>query len=484
MTQSNSPEDWAGDPSRWRVAVEASGAGLWDWNIATGKVFYSDASKRMIGYAPDEIGETPEEFWGRLHLEDRDSLRAAIMRCRDTPTEAFDEEFRLQHRDGTWRWMRSRGRALGTRPEGGALRVIGTQEDISSRREEERTLRRLVERLARAQQVGGVGVWETDLRTRDVYWSDHMHAMLGTDPAIFSPTQDRFLEFVHADDRVRLGRAIEGSVSTRALTSEEYRILTCSGEYRSVLGNWQVVEDEQTGALRAVGTCLDITEAKRVEEALRVSLQEKNGLLMEVHHRVKNNLQVMASLLRLESGRAAEPATRLVLGDMQSRVRAMALLHETLYRSRTFARLNLGDYLKDLANQFFRAQNHGGDVRLALDLAPVWLTINQAAPCGLLVNELLTNACKYGFPGGRSGEVRVALERLDSGAIRLTVADNGVGLPEDFEARREKSLGLHLVADLAKQLGGTLEMRSEKGASFAVTFTPKDADAVAVTSEA
>lgn len=484
MAQSSDPEDWKGDPSRWRVAVEASGAGLWDWNIATGRVFYSDASKRMLGYAPDEIGETPEEFWGRLHPEDRASVRAAITRCRDTPTEAFDEEFRLQHHDGGWRWFRSRGGGLGTRPHGGALRVIGTQEDISERREEEGRQRRLLERLARAQSVGGLGVWETDLRTLEVHWSDHLHAIFGTDPATFAPTHARFLDFVHPDDREAVDRAFVESASTRALCSFEHRVVTASGETRTVRENWRVVEDEQTGSLRAVGTCLDITEANRVEEALRVSLQEKNSLLMEVHHRVKNNLQVMASLLRLESGRAAEPATRQVLGDMQSRVRAMALLHETLYRTRTFASLNLGDYLKDLANQFFRAQNHGGDVRLALDLAPVWLTINQAAPCGLLVNELLTNACKYGFPGGRSGEVRVSLERLDCGAVRLTVADNGVGLPEDFEARREKSLGLHLVADLAKQLGGTLEMRSEKGAWFAVTFTPKDADAVAVTSEA
>jgi two-component sensor histidine kinase len=163
-----------------------------------------------------------------------------------------------------------------------------------------------------------------------------------------------------------------------------------------------------------------------------------------------------------------------VLGEMQGRIRSMALLHESLYRTGTFASVELGGYLKQLCTQAFRAstqQNNG--VRLVLDLAEVQVTLDQATPCGLLVNELISNCLKHGFPDGRTGEVRVALESLGDRQWCLSVRDNGAGLPPDFEARRTTSLGLQLVSDLAQQLGATLEVGPGPGAAFKVMFASK-----------
>ncbi|WPC67870.1 PAS domain S-box protein [Rhodoferax ferrireducens] len=226
----------------------------------------------------------------------------------------------------------------------------------------------------------------------------------------------------------------------------------------------------------------DVTERKRTEHALQTSLQEKVALLNEVHHRVKNNLQVITSLLRLEAGRSSQPDTKSVLTDMQGRIRSMALLHESLYRTGTFASVDLGAYLKQLASQAFRAQS-SGTVRLELELASVQVSMDQATPCGLLVNELISNCLKHGFPEGRSGEIRIELHAMatatvapatEGGAAQwlLRVSDTGVGLPADFKARRHQSLGLQLVADLVHQLGGTLDMGSAPGAVFTVVFTP------------
>ncbi len=220
----------------------------------------------------------------------------------------------------------------------------------------------------------------------------------------------------------------------------------------------------------------DVTVQKRSQSELETSLQEKTALLNEVHHRVKNNLQVIASLLRLESGRAIEPATRAVLVDMQGRIRSMSLVHETLYRSGTFASVQLNDYIRQVATAAFRAQSvTNGGVRLVLNLASVRSSLDQATPCGLLVNELISNSIKHGFPQGASGQVMVELQPLagmGGGGKRwcLRVSDTGVGLPADFEDRRIHSLGLQLVGDLAGQLGGTLDVGSHGGASFAITF--------------
>ena len=151
----------------------------------------------------------------------------------------------------------------------------------------------------------------------------------------------------------------------------------------------------------------------------------------------------------------------------------MALLHETLYRSTSFAAVDLGAYLGQLANQSFRALNaQPGFIRLDLDLASAQVKFDQAIPCGLLVNELISNCLKHGFPSGRSGGILVELQPVDGGLLRLSVSDTGVGLPADFESKRRQSLGLQLVSDLAKQLGGPLEITGGPGtgAVFAVTF--------------
>jgi two-component sensor histidine kinase len=205
-------------------------------------------------------------------------------------------------------------------------------------------------------------------------------------------------------------------------------------------------------------------------------LNEKVSLLNEVHHRVKNNLQVITSLLRLEAGRSVQQQTKNVLNDMQGRIRSMALLHESLYRAGIFASIDLGTYIADLATQGFRAQTSGGGVvRLRLDLESVDVTMDQAMPCGLLINELISNSLKHGFANGRSGEVCVTLsKKSDEPIVMMRVSDNGCGLPEDFEAQRGQSLGLQLVADLVSQLGGTMEISSasdlEGGAQFDISF--------------
>ena len=220
----------------------------------------------------------------------------------------------------------------------------------------------------------------------------------------------------------------------------------------------------------------DITERRQAQQALQSSLLEKEALLKEVHHRVKNNLQVINSLLRLESERRGQPGVQSVLSDMQGRIRSMALLHESLYHSGTLATVDLGNYLKQLAMQSFRAlASHSGAVQLQLDLALIEVGMDQAMPCGLLVNELISNCLNHGFPQGRNGEVRVELAMLDGGArLRMRVSDTGIGLPDDFESRRGHSLGLQLVSDLATQLGGTLEIGPTPRPLFTVTFAREE----------
>ena len=217
---------------------------------------------------------------------------------------------------------------------------------------------------------------------------------------------------------------------------------------------------------------------RSAQEALHESLKEKDALLRETHHRVKNNLALIVSLMRISAGRSREAETKTVLEEMQNRIQSVILLNETLYKTASYLRVNLADYLTRIAGQLLGANNgRPGEIRLALDLDPVEVPTALAIPCGLIVNELLTNCLKYAFVDGRTGEVRLSLALEGEGRVRLSVADTGPGLPQDFDARRGRSLGLQLVADLVRQVAGELTIGKGPGASFTVRFTPHSADA-------
>jgi PAS domain S-box-containing protein len=229
----------------------------------------------------------------------------------------------------------------------------------------------------------------------------------------------------------------------------------------------------QAGRRLGVSLARDITARKRAEEQLRASLREKDVLLKEVHHRVKNNLQLISSLLALQAGTLTDPAAAALV-ESQNRVRAMALVHEHLYRSGDLASVRLAGHVEALCAELYRS--HGvdpGRVTLDLRVADLTLDLDRSIRCGLVVNELVSNALKHAFPGSRPGRVGVQLDARPEGCYTLTVADNGVGLPPAFDPGRCDSLGLQLVCDLAAQLGGSLTWSRNGGTAVTVRF-PRD----------
>lgn len=272
----------------------------------------------------------------------------------------------------------------------------------------------------------------------------------------------------------------EADILTRILRSEKidhFDTVRCAKDGRLIDISVSVspILSSHGKVIGASKIARNITERKQSTEALKLSLKEKTALLNEVHHRVKNNLQVVTSLLHMEARRSDHPGTKAVLKDMQDRIRSMALLHESIYRAGTFAAIDLGSYLGQLATQAFASLvPRMGSIQLRLALGSVQVGLDQATPCGLLVSELLSNCLKHGFSDGVSGEVCVELQPV-AGAAQwvLRVSDTGVGLPPDFQQRRQTSLGLQLVAGLAHQLGGTFEVGPGPRAVFSVTFTPQ-----------
>ena len=214
----------------------------------------------------------------------------------------------------------------------------------------------------------------------------------------------------------------------------------------------------------------DITERKRVEARLQASLSEKELLLREVYHRVKNSLQVISSLLSLQEVHVADQTAVAVLRNARDRVRSMALVHERLYRSSDLSQVDFDEYLRQLARELQHSYGLSESIRFAFRLDSVRLGIDVAVPCSMIVHELVSNALRHAFPGGGPGRVEIALQSAGPGLGRLSVADDGVGLPPPDARARSGSLGLQLVEMMVEQIGGRLDVSRAPGACFDVLF--------------
>ena len=215
----------------------------------------------------------------------------------------------------------------------------------------------------------------------------------------------------------------------------------------------------------------DITERKQAEEKIKKSLVEKEVLLREIHHRVKNNMQIISSLLGLTSGTIHEQKYIEMFRDSQDRINSMSLIHEKLYCSRDFVKIDFNEYLRELANSLFKSHGITDLIELKIYIENVSLGIDHAIPCGLIINELFTNSLKYAFPGARRGEIKISLQLNDENMNELIVGDNGVGIPEDVDFRKTESLGLRLVTILVEnQLNGKIDLDRSDGTEFKIKF--------------
>jgi PAS domain S-box-containing protein len=519
---------------RLRLALESAAQGLWDLNIQTDEAIVSPEYATMLGYDPEGFRETNSAWRERLHPDDRDDATAAYLDYVAGRRSTYSTEFRQRTKSGEWKWILSIGKIMSRTPDGQPLRMLGTHTDITARKLAELRSERLAELYealstcnfavahctdqndlfervsAAAAGIGGVA-------TAWIGLADPVtHRVMRVAAHGAGPAAAEWLDVSTEDipiGRGPTGTAIRedrpcwildpdtspGAAPWRAIARQHGWVaagsfpLRCEGRAIGALTIYanmpEAFDDDSRRLLLEISTgvssALDhfARERRRTagEEALRESesryrtaLQEREALLKEVHHRVKNNLQVISSLLRLERERHDDASVKSAMGDMQLRILSMALLHETLYQSTDLARVDLGAYLADLAGQVFRSSApSNGAISLQLNLASLRVDIDDAVPCGLVVNEILSNCLKHAFPDGRGGRVAIELQPTGDGPeYRLRISDTGVGLPEDFETRRSGSLGVHLIRVLARQLKGALTIERRPGTAFNISFTP------------
>jgi PAS domain S-box-containing protein len=277
-------------------------------------------------------------------------------------------------------------------------------------------------------------------------------------------------DIAHPDDRDAIRNRTASILATGAPAPlKEMRIVRRNGSIVDVEATAGVSYYRGKKVIQVIQR--DITERKQAEEKIKASLREKEVLLQEIHHRVKNNLQIISSLLYLQSTRTEHPEAISALRESRDRVKSMALIHERLYESPNLASIDVGGYVRSLVSDLRRSYiTEDSSVRLTVNVGDIPLGITEAIPCGLIINELVSNAMKHAFPKGRDGEITIRLQRAGANQIALTVSDNGIGFPEQVDFRKSPSLGLTLVNSLVGQLEGSIELDRSKGTAFTIRF--------------
>nr|WP_282731502.1 PAS domain S-box protein [Methanobacterium alcaliphilum] len=467
----NTEKDLITSENKYRALFDNADDGIF---LLEGKYFIECNKKvlEMYEVSRDQIiGKTPVNFSPELQSDGE--------RSDDKANKFINLALQGNPQRFEWKHIRKDGTPFYTEVTLNRLKIEGNYlvqaivRDVTQRKETENLLK---ESENRYKMVGNLisdfayscvyktsGIYEIDWITNSFY---HMTGFTKNQLEL----EKCWLFSVHPDDdKIAHDQLKELKAGSRNVSI--FRIKDVKGEVKWIKNHVQCVEDNDSGRLRIYGAAQDITQLKEREDTIKKSLQEKDILLQEIHHRVKNNMQVISSLLSLQSQYVDEDLQDILEGS-RNRVKSMALVHEKLYRSHNLSRIDMVDYIQNLVSDLFYSHRVDEDcIKMFLEIDDIEFNIETAIPCGLIINELVSNALKYAFPQDKCGQLIITLQtKADNDDYELIIQDNGVGLPADFDINKIDSLGLQLVYSLIKQLDGKIELEIDYGTVFKITF--------------
>jgi PAS domain S-box-containing protein len=447
---------------RFRQVVESAPNAMVMIDVKGSIVMVNTQAERVFGFPRAEmLGESIEMLVPERFRNNHPGLRTSFFhRPESRPMGAGRDLYGLK-KDGSEFPIE-----IGLNPietDEGTM-VLSAIVDISSRKRLEERFRQVVESAPNAMVMIGVTgrIEMVNAQAERVFGFDRGE-MLGNSIEMLVPMRFR------GNHPALRGSFFHHPISRPMGAGRDlYGLRKDGSEFPVEIGLNPIETDEGTMVLSAI---VDISDRKHKEESIHAALKEKDILLGEIHHRVKNNLQIINSLLDLQSGNITDTVAIGLMRESQNRIRSMALIHQTLYQSKDFAQVDFGRFLDSLVPTLVSSYGVGSaPFSVDIDAVAVQLPINAAIPCGLIVNELISNALKHAFPNGRSGEVRIHLSHDEDERVLLTVSDDGVGIPESFDLQQASTLGLQLVTLLVDQLAGEIAIQRANPTRFSVLF--------------
>jgi PAS domain S-box-containing protein len=348
--------------------------------------------------------------------------------------------------------------------------VEGVLRNITARMKMEKALRESEEqfRTMIEHSLQGIFIFQ-DMGL--VYANDAISQITGYSlEELHALSPEEFQGIVHPEDQEMVwGRLADRLAGKDVPSRYEFRVIRKDRETVWLEMISSRIEFEGKPAVQ--GAVIDISDRQQADERIKASLREKEVMLREIHHRVKNNMQIILSLLRIQSRAVKDRETREMFKQSQNRIRSMALIHEALYKSGDLAHIDIADYISRMTTHLLSIYREDlGEIEIDQDAGGIFLDINKAIPCGLMISELVSNSLKHAFPGKRTGHILIRMTKSQRGKNILIVKDNGVGFPAGLDFRKTETLGLQLVTDLVMQINGTIQIKKTKGTEFVVKF--------------
>lgn len=466
---------------RLEAAVAGADLGVWDTNFELGTNVVNNRWFEMIGYKYDPTMSTLDFFNEIIHPDDKNLPYQEIRRIENGGDNYFELTLRLKAKDNSYHYILDRGRVVEFNEQGKAVRAIGTHLDITEQIILEKELKESEFRLETAVNGANLGIWDANIRDGINVANDRWFEMFGYKPEEIEDSYEFFFSIVHPED-VDLILSEIGKIERGEKESFEVivRVKSKSGEYITILDKGTGLEFDSDGHLiRMIGTHLDITKQLELQSELQRSIDEKNVLLSEIHHRVKNNLAIVSGLLEIKAIESDNKELSSTLMDMGQRIKSIAGVHEQLYNNNNFIEIPILKYINSLISNINATMFNKKNVAFSINISPdIQININQAVPIGLLVNELITNSFKYAFIDEAHPKIELRLISKED-TYYFTYSDNGTGFDEKV-FKEAKSLGLTLIKTLLAQLEADYNFETDNGFRLEFEFEPKDVGAHAV----
>ena len=457
--------------ARYKRAQEVSHVGSWEYIIKTNSFWGSDEGKRLYGLDPRTDAFSAEEVMRLVVARDRDEVNQAMVDLleQDKP---YDIVFDIIPKNSTKKRTIHSVAELERDKAGNPVRVIGVLQDVSKRAAIEAAYKEANQHLASIIEGTNAGTWEWNVQTGETVFNSIWAEIVGYTLDELSPISIQTWEtLAHPEDLKKSGELLnlhfEGKIPYYHFES---RMRHKEGHWIWVLDRGKVFTWTEAGKpLMMYGTHTDITESKEAEEKIQKLLAERELTLKEVHHRIKNNMNTIASLLSIQAQSLKEPLAVSALEDARSRVQSMMLLYDKLFQASESGVISVQKYIPALVDEIIKNFSNSTTIDLETRIDDIAMDAKTLQPLGIILNELVTNVMKYAFPGRTDGKIHVAATKKETG-VQIIVEDNGQGLPDYIDFDRTTGFGLQLVQALALQLNGNIQIVRDKGTKVVLEF--------------
>jgi PAS domain S-box-containing protein len=455
---------------RLRFALEVSGLGEWELNLETNTVKRNERWAEMLGYSLAEVDDSFKQGVDLQHPDDREAVQKAVKDHHEGRTDSFKVNCRMKTKSGNYKWIQDCGKIYERDKDGKPVRICGTHMDIDDQKQAEEviaTARNLLASILESSPEIIVFALDTQYRYL-AFNSKHKAAIQyiwGKEIAVGMSMLDIF--GTHEDGskaKKNFDRALHGE---SFVAVEDYGDEELSRQ--SWLDYWSPIRNNDDEIIGLTCFVLNNTEQKKAETRIQSLLAEKELILKEVHHRIKNNMNTLSSLLSLQAGTIPEPEVIRALEDARSRIHSMSLLYDKLYRSTDYSELSIREYLSSLVDDILENFPNNQKCTIEKKLQDFELDAKHLQPLGIIINELITNIMKYAFKDRETGLITVVATKSDR-HIAVSVQDNGVGIPESVSFDGSTGFGLQLVQALTQQLKGTIRIERTDGTRIIVEF--------------